>query len=187
MKIAVASDHAGFEMKDFIAKTLSEKSYDVLDLGTSDCSSVDYPTFADKMAHCILEHQADLGILVCGTGIGIIVIVPHCLLYGIHYLFLDDSPVHKGQTVVFYRIVKVGGDAVAYDEAFSFFPDVKHDILNCVFCIADFSVTAGESAQLCIITSEQGVIRRAVSALDTFYQDIVFGNVESFHRTVNLH
>ena len=71
MKIAVASDHAGFEMKDFIAKTLSEKSYDVLDLGTSDCSSVDYPTFADKMAHCILEHQADLGILVCGTGIGI--------------------------------------------------------------------------------------------------------------------
>ncbi len=71
MKIAVASDHAGFEMKDFIAKTLSQKKIDVLDLGTSDCSSVDYPTFADKMAQCILAHQADLGILVCGTGIGI--------------------------------------------------------------------------------------------------------------------
>lgn len=71
MKIAVASDHAGFEMKDFIAKSLLQKGFDVLDLGTSDCSSVDYPTYADKMAANILARKADLGILVCGTGIGI--------------------------------------------------------------------------------------------------------------------
>ena len=71
MKIAVASDHAGFELKDFIAYSLSQKNFDVLDLGTSDCSSVDYPVFADKMAANILARKADLGILVCGTGIGI--------------------------------------------------------------------------------------------------------------------
>lgn len=71
MKIAVASDHAGFELKDFIAYSLSQKKFDVLDLGTSDCSSVDYPVFADKMAANILARKADLGILVCGTGIGI--------------------------------------------------------------------------------------------------------------------
>ncbi len=71
MKIAVASDHAGFEMKDFIAKSLLQKGFDVFDLGTSDCSSVDYPTYADKMAAHILARKADLGILVCGTGIGI--------------------------------------------------------------------------------------------------------------------
>ena len=187
MKVAIGADHGGFDAKEKLVTYLKNKGYAVADMGTNSSESVDYPDFSEKVCQEILQQKADFGVLICGTGIGIIVIVPHCLLYGIHYLFLDDSPVHKGQTVVFYRIVKVGGDAVAYDEAFSFFPDVKHDILNCVFCIADFSVTAGESAQLCIITSEQGVIRRAVSALDTFYQDIVFGNVESFHRTVNLH
>lgn len=71
MKIALASDHAGFELKNFIVSYLTQNHFDILDLGTSSCDSVDYPTFADKMADCILKHQADLGILVCGTGIGI--------------------------------------------------------------------------------------------------------------------
>ena len=50
MKIAIASDHAGFEMKEFAKNFLQDSGYDVLDLGTNDCSSVDYPSFADKMA-----------------------------------------------------------------------------------------------------------------------------------------
>ncbi len=71
MKIAIASDHAGLEMKDFIGEVLKQKKIDVLDLGTNDTASVDYPLFADKVAEAILAHQADLGVLVCGTGIGI--------------------------------------------------------------------------------------------------------------------
>ncbi len=71
MKIAVASDHAGLEMKDFVCTFLKEEGYDVLDLGTNDCASVDYPAYADKMAANILARKADLGILICGTGIGI--------------------------------------------------------------------------------------------------------------------
>lgn len=71
MKIAVASDHAGFEMKEFICRFLQNEGYQVLNLGTDDCSSVDYPAFADKEAKALLNGQADLGILVCGTGIGI--------------------------------------------------------------------------------------------------------------------
>lgn len=71
MKIAVASDHAGFEMKEFICRFLQNEGYQVLNLGTDDCSSVDYPTFADKEVKALLNGQADLGILVCGTGIGI--------------------------------------------------------------------------------------------------------------------
>lgn len=71
MKIAVASDHAGLEMKDFIAGLLKEKGFEVSDLGTHDCRSVDYPSYADKMAAEILSKKADLGVLVCGTGIGI--------------------------------------------------------------------------------------------------------------------
>ena len=71
MKIAIASDHAGLEMKNFIGNILKEKKFDVLDLGTNDTTSVDYPLFADKVADAVLENKADLGVLVCGTGIGI--------------------------------------------------------------------------------------------------------------------
>lgn len=71
MKIAIASDHAGLEMKNFIGTVLKETQNDISDLGTNDTQSVDYPDFADKLAAAVLNKQADLGILVCGTGIGI--------------------------------------------------------------------------------------------------------------------
>lgn len=71
MKIAIASDHAGLEMKDFIGTILKEKGIDVLDLGTNSAESIDYPVFADKLAEVILNNKAELGVLVCGTGIGI--------------------------------------------------------------------------------------------------------------------
>ncbi len=71
MKIAIASDHAGLEIKNFIGDVLKEKKIDVLDLGTNDTASVDYPLFADKVTDAVLHKVADLGVLVCGTGIGI--------------------------------------------------------------------------------------------------------------------
>ena len=71
MKIAVASDHGGVELKTFICDFLKNKSFEVIDLGTNDASSVDYPVFADKLAKSILDKESDLGILVCGTGVGI--------------------------------------------------------------------------------------------------------------------
>lgn len=71
MKIAIASDHAGLEMKNFIGTALKEKGIDVLDLGTDSTESVDYPVFADKLAEAILNNKVELGVLVCGTGIGI--------------------------------------------------------------------------------------------------------------------
>ncbi len=71
MKIAIASDHAGLEMKNFIGTVLKETQNEISDLGTNDTQSVDYPDFADKLAAAVLNKHADLGILVCGTGIGI--------------------------------------------------------------------------------------------------------------------
>ena len=71
MKIAIASDHAGFEMKNFILDYLKENNFEVLDLGTNSESSVNYPDYGHKMAANILAGKANLGILVCGTGIGI--------------------------------------------------------------------------------------------------------------------
>ena len=71
MKIAIASDHGGFELKERLKDYFASKSIVLTDLGTNSADSVDYPDFAKKMARYILGGQADLGILICGTGIGI--------------------------------------------------------------------------------------------------------------------
>ncbi|MBR1601688.1 MAG: ribose 5-phosphate isomerase B [Alphaproteobacteria bacterium] len=69
MKIAIASDHGGYEMKEAIKQHYQE--CDILDLGTDSTDSVDYPDFAKKMALTLFTKKADLGILICGTGVGI--------------------------------------------------------------------------------------------------------------------
>lgn len=71
MKIAIASDHGGFEMKKSLLAHFAAENMPLEDLGTYDDQSVDYPDYAAKMAQVILTKQADLGILICGTGIGI--------------------------------------------------------------------------------------------------------------------
>ncbi len=71
MKIAIASDHGGVELKDFIGNYFKNKNIDIVDLGTNDTNSVDYPVYADKLAENVLQKESDLGILVCGTGVGI--------------------------------------------------------------------------------------------------------------------
>lgn len=69
--IAVASDHAGYEMKDAIKVELQARGYQVLDLGTDGAASVDYPDFGAKMGEAIESGKANRGVLVCGSGIGI--------------------------------------------------------------------------------------------------------------------
>lgn len=71
MKIAIASDHGGFELKEKLKSYLASKKMETEDLGTDSPESVDYPDFAKKMARHILALKADLGILICGTGVGI--------------------------------------------------------------------------------------------------------------------
>jgi ribose 5-phosphate isomerase B len=69
--IAIASDHAGFELKGALKAELEAMGHRVLDLGTNSADSVDYPTFADAMAEALREGRAERGVLVCGTGVGI--------------------------------------------------------------------------------------------------------------------
>lgn len=76
MKIAVGSDHAGYEapepfFKPEIMRHLVELGHEVIDCGTSGPESVDYPDFAQVVCEKILAGEADMGVLVCGTGIGI--------------------------------------------------------------------------------------------------------------------
>jgi ribose 5-phosphate isomerase B len=69
--IAVASDHAGYDLKTMLSRELAEMGYEVLDLGTDGPQSVDYPDFADALARAVRAGEAERGVLICGTGIGI--------------------------------------------------------------------------------------------------------------------
>lgn len=69
-KIVMASDHAGFDLKNTLVEQLKNDGYDVEDAGTYSKDSCDYPVFAEKACRYILDGKAELCILVCGTGIG---------------------------------------------------------------------------------------------------------------------
>ena len=74
MKIAVASDHAGYELKQKVIVLLKEIGHQVLDFGTYSTDSVDYPDFAAPAAEAVASTIADMGILICGTGIGMSIV-----------------------------------------------------------------------------------------------------------------
>jgi ribose 5-phosphate isomerase B len=69
--IAIASDHAGFDLKALLKQELAALGFEPLDLGTDSGSSVDYPDFADRLAGALKDGKAKRGVLICGTGIGI--------------------------------------------------------------------------------------------------------------------
>ncbi len=69
--IGIASDHAGYGLKASLIGMLRERGLEVVDLGTDNSDSVDYPDFANALADAIAEAKVSCGILVCGTGIGI--------------------------------------------------------------------------------------------------------------------
>ena len=71
MIIAVASDHGGFALKNIIKEHLTERGYKVVDLGTDSQESVDYPVYGKACAEEVAGGRADLGMVFCGTGIGI--------------------------------------------------------------------------------------------------------------------
>ncbi len=71
MKIALGADHAGFEYKDRIAQILRDRGYDVLDFGTHDATPVDYPQYGYAVGEAVASGQAERGVLVCGSSLGI--------------------------------------------------------------------------------------------------------------------
>ncbi|MBP1747975.1 MAG: ribose 5-phosphate isomerase [Deltaproteobacteria bacterium] len=74
MKIAIGSDHAGLELKEYIKSILAEENYEIQDYGTNSPQSVDYPDYGFKVAQEVAAGKADRGILVCGTGMGMSVV-----------------------------------------------------------------------------------------------------------------
>ena len=81
MRIALSSDHAGVDLKDALVAWLKDDGHDVADLGTHGHESVDYPDFGARLARYIAAGQAERGIVICGSGIGIAIAVnrdPKC-------------------------------------------------------------------------------------------------------------
>ncbi|SCZ09321.1 ribose 5-phosphate isomerase B [Alkaliphilus peptidifermentans] len=71
MRIAIGSDHGGYELKEIVKKHLQEKGLDVTDFGTNTTDSCDYPRFALAVSEAVAAGDYERGILICGTGIGI--------------------------------------------------------------------------------------------------------------------
>jgi len=81
MRIALAADHAGYVLKDELAAWLRDQGHEVSDLGTNGPESVDYPEYGARLARAVASGDAERGIAVCGSGIGISIAVnrePRC-------------------------------------------------------------------------------------------------------------
>jgi ribose 5-phosphate isomerase B len=70
MKIAIGADHAGFAAKEEIKNVIKALGHSFIDVGTTSDSSVDYPDYAEKVARAVVSGEAERGVLICGTGIG---------------------------------------------------------------------------------------------------------------------
>ena len=69
-KVCIASDHAGFKLKETVKNYLIEKSISIIDLGPENANSVDYPDYAKKVSKRIKSKKSDVGVLICGSGTG---------------------------------------------------------------------------------------------------------------------
>ena len=69
--LALGSDHAGFELKEFLKKYLSEKGFEIVDFGTKSIDSIDYPDIAHPVAKAVNDNKFETGILICGSGNGV--------------------------------------------------------------------------------------------------------------------
>lgn len=74
MKLGLASDHGGFQLKEALVKIIQQKKIEVLDLGNHGTESVDYPDYALRVAEMVSEGKVDAGLLICGTGIGMCIV-----------------------------------------------------------------------------------------------------------------
>lgn len=119
MKIAIASDHGGFELKEKIKAYFASKDILLNDLGTHSTESVDYPDFANKMAACVLNKEAELGILICGTGVGISIAanrhkgIRAALLY--NNFVAEMAKKHNNANIIVF-----GGRTMAFEDVVSY-------------------------------------------------------------------
>ena len=128
MKIALASDHGGFKLKELIKVYLYSRNIEVLDLGTNSEDSVDYPVYGEKCGVSVVSGAADLGIVCCGTGIGIAIAANK--VKGIRCAVCSDvltATLAKEHNNA--NIISLGGRTIDHDQA----PAIVNAWLDSVF------------------------------------------------------
>ncbi|HUV16242.1 MAG TPA: ribose 5-phosphate isomerase B [Pelolinea sp.] len=121
MRVAVSSDHAGFPIKEAVIETVKELGYEVLDLGTNNKNRVDYPDFAEKAGQVIISGQAERGIVMCGSGIGVCITLNK--MKGIYAgLCHDTYSAHQGVEHDDMNVLCLGGQIIG--------PELAKDIVR---------------------------------------------------------
>ena len=123
MRVVLGSDHAGFEMKEKLAAHVREMGHQVLDVGTNSDAPVDYPDFAEAVAMAILNHEADRGILICGSGVGAAVAankIPGTRAATCHDCYSAHQGVEHDDINILVLGARVIANELAYDLAWMF-------------------------------------------------------------------
>lgn len=120
MKIAIASDHAGFDLKQAIAPYITSLGHDVLDLGARNRDPSDYPDFAEAVGESIITSAVERGILICGSGVGVCIAANK--MPGIRAAICHDTySAHQGVEHDDMNVLVLGsrivGSALAFDIA----------------------------------------------------------------------
>ena len=123
MRVALGADHRGFELKDVLIGQLQELGHAAVDLGTNSADPVDYPDYAEAVARAVCEGQADRGILVCGSGVGVSVAankVPGIRAALCHDTYSAHQGVEHDDMNVLVLGARVVGDALAAELVHAF-------------------------------------------------------------------
>lgn len=115
-KIAIGSDHAGFDLKEHLKKILADMGYDTIDVGTHDKNSCDYPDFAIPVAHAVANKDAAAGVLVCSTGIGMSIAankIPGIRAALVHHAFEAEMTRRHNNANILCLGANITGPAIA--------------------------------------------------------------------------
>jgi ribose 5-phosphate isomerase B len=118
MKIAIASDHAGFALKTLLLPFVASLGHETLDLGTRDTTPVDYPDYAEAIGLAVLDGRADRGIMICGSGVGAVIAankLPGIRACVCHDTYSAHQGVEHDQMNVLVLGARVIGNEVAFE------------------------------------------------------------------------
>ena len=116
MRVAIASDHAGFHLKATVVKAVQAAGHEAVDLGTNSTASVDYADFAEKVGRAIQLEKADRGILLCGSGVGACIAANK--MKGIYAAICHDTySAHQGVEHDSMNVLCLGGRVIGFELA----------------------------------------------------------------------
>lgn len=111
MRVVIASDHAGYIVKDVVIEAVKAAGHEPVDLGTSSTDRVDFPDFAEKAGRAIINNEAERGIVLCGSGVGVCITINK--MKGIYAgLISDIYSAHQGVEHDAMNVMCLGGQMV---------------------------------------------------------------------------